>query len=61
MNGFKETSGNPCDFFAFAKGKFFLVECKEHKGASIPFNAIPQYDRLLKYIDLDGVFPGVLL
>lgn len=61
MNGFKETSGNPCDFLAFAKGKLFMIECKEHKGASIPFVAIPQYDRLLKYTDLDGVFPGVLL
>ena len=62
MTGYKETSGNPCDFLCFTgNNKLFLVECKEHKGASIPFTAIPQYDRLLKYKGLPGVYPGVML
>lgn len=61
MNGYKEVSGNPCDFFTFTAGAFFMVECKEHKGASIPFDVIPQYDRLLKYKDYDDVYPGVLV
>lgn len=62
MTGYKETSGNPCDFLCFPdKGELFLIECKEHKGASIPFTAIPQYDRLLEYKDLPGVKAGVVL
>lgn len=62
MNGYKETSGNPCDFLCFpGNGELFLIECKEHKGASIPFAAIPQYDRLLEYKDLLNVKAGVIL
>ena len=62
MTGYKETSGNPCDFFCFpGNNQLFMVECKEHKGASIPFTAIPQYERLLEYKNLPGVYPGVLL
>jgi hypothetical protein len=62
MNGYKETSGNPCDFLCFpGTNQLFMVECKEHKGSSIPFTAIPQYDRLLEYKDLPGVYPGVML
>lgn len=62
MTGYKETSGNPCDFLCFpGNGELFLIECKEHKGASIPFTAIPQYDRLLEYQGLPGVRAGVVL
>lgn len=62
MTGYKETSGNPCDFLCFpGNGELFLIECKEHKGSSIPFTAIPQYERLLEYQGLPGVRTGVVL
>lgn len=61
MNGYKETSGNPCDFLCFPGDMLFMVECKEHKGASIPFSAIPQYERLLAYKGYPNVYPGVIL
>ena len=62
MTGYKETSGNPCDFLCFpGTGQLFLVECKVHKGSSIPFTAIPQYERLLDYKDCLNTFPGVML
>ena len=62
MTGYKETSGNPCDFLCFpGNNQLFMVECKEHKGASIPFTAIPQYERLLEYKDCPHTFPGVML
>ena len=62
MTGYKETSGNPCDFLCYpGENKLFMVECKEHKGASIPFTAISQYDRLLEYKDCKNTFPGVML
>ena len=38
-----------------------MVECKAHKGASIPFTAIPQYERLLNYKGLYKTFPGVII
>lgn len=62
MTGYKETSGNPCDFLCFpGYNKLFMVECKEHKGASIPFAAIPQYERLLAYKNTLNTYPGVIL
>lgn len=61
MTGFKQTSMNPCDFVCYVSGKLFLMECKEHLGASIPFSAISQYDRLLAYKGITGVYPGVLV
>lgn len=61
VTGYKETSQNPCDFLCFPGHKLFMVECKEHLGASIPFTDIPQYERLLHYKDLKNVYPGVML
>jgi len=61
VSGFKVVSQNPCDFFCFTDGKLFLIECKSHDGASIPFSAIPQYERLLEYKDIEGVYPGIVI
>lgn len=52
---------NPCDYVCFTNKKLFMVECKSHEGASIPFSVIPQYDRLLQYKDLENVYPGILI
>lgn len=61
MTGYKETSQNPCDFIAYPGSCLLMVECKAHKGMSIPFNAIPQYERLLDYKGFPKVFPGVVI
>lgn len=62
MTGFKVTSQNPCDFFAFpGENKLFMIECKSHKGLSISFDAIPQYERLLEYKNNKGTYPGILI
>lgn len=62
LSGYKETSQNPCDFICFpGNNKLFMVECKEHKGLSIPFAAIPQYERLLEYKDYQNVYPGIVV
>lgn len=37
------------------------MECKEHKGLSIPFSAIPQYERMLDFKDLKDVYPGAII
>ncbi len=62
LNGYKDTSQNPCDFLCFpGHNKLFMVECKEHKKASIPFSSIPQYERLLEYKNTNNVYPGILV
>ena len=33
-------SSNPCDFMCYPGDCFLMVECKAHKGTSIPFTAI---------------------
>lgn len=54
-------SQNPCDFFCFTGNEVLMVECKAHKGASIPFTAIPQYERMLNYKGLEKTFPGAVI
>ena len=54
-------SQSPCDFFCYPGDKVLMVECKAHKGLSIPFVDIPQYTRLLNYKNLKKVFPGVVV
>lgn len=61
VSGYKQTSANPCDFFCFVCNRLFMIECKTHKGNSIPFAAIPQYSRLLEYKNMKNIFPGVLI
>ena len=54
-------SQNPCDFFCYPGNLVLMAECKAHKGASIPFSAIPQYDRMLDYKGLYKTYPGVVV
>jgi hypothetical protein len=54
-------SQNPCDFICYPGPLVLMVECKAHKGASIPFSAIPQYERMLDYKGLYNTYPGVVV
>jgi hypothetical protein len=54
-------SSNPCDFFCYPGDCVLMAECKAHKGASIPFTAIPQYERMLDYKGLYRTYPGVVV
>lgn len=54
-------SSNPCDFMCYPGSCILMVECKAHKGASIPFTAIPQYERQLDYKGLYKTYPGVVV
>jgi hypothetical protein len=38
-----------------------MVECKAHKGASISFNDIRQYDKMLEFKGCYNTFPGVVV
>ena len=54
-------SSNPCDFMCYPGPCVLMVECKAHKGASIPFNAIRQYDKMLDFKGKYKTFPGVVV
>lgn len=61
VSGYLTTSQNPCDFLGYTKGRLFLIECKSVEGNTINFSLIRQYERLLDYIGLEGVYPGILV
>ena len=54
-------SSNPCDFMCYPGSCVLMVECKAHKGASISFNDIRQYDKMLDFKGLYKTFPGVVV
>ena len=54
-------SQNPCDFICYPGSLILMAECKAHKGASIPFSAIPQYERMLEYKSLKSTHAGVVV
>lgn len=60
MNGYRSIS-QVSDFIGFKQPCIFYLECKTHKGASIPFDNIPQYDKLVKKVGIPGVRAGVVL
>lgn len=61
VSGYKYTSANLCDFIAYVDGKLFLLECKSHAGASLPFSSVSQYDRLTQFVGLLGIRVGIIL
>lgn len=61
MTGFKITSQNPSDYVCYNYPYLYFVELKTHKGASIPFDAIPQYERLLAFENINGIYCGVVV
>lgn len=52
---------NISDFICYSYPNIFYIECKTHKGASIPFDNITQYDLLKEKVGIKGVRVGVVL
>jgi len=52
---------NVSDFIAYVYPYHFYLEAKTHKGASVPFSAISQYDKLLRKVGIHGVRAGVVV
>lgn len=61
VSRYKNASKNICDFIGYHKGRFYLLECKSHKGVSIPFDNISQYELMKDYCGMEGVRVGVIL
>lgn len=49
------------DYICYNYPNQFFIECKTHKGASIPFTNITQYDKMIKEVGKPGVRVGVIL
>lgn len=60
MSGYMAIS-NISDFIGYSKPNIFYLECKTHKGASIPFDNISQYEKLKAKVGIPGVRAGVVL
>lgn len=60
VSGYKNIS-NISDFIGYKYPNIFYLECKTHKGASIPFTNITQYDDLKHKVGIPGVRAGVVL
>ena len=52
---------NVSDYICYKYPNLFFIECKSHKGASIPFTAISQYNKLLSFSNIKGIRSGVVL
>lgn len=60
MNGYKSIK-QVSDFIGYVYPNIFYIECKSHKGASLPMSNITQYDNLKKKVGIPGVRSGVVL
>ena len=60
MNGYKSIK-QISDYIGYVYPNIFYLECKTHKGASIPLANITQYDNLKKKVGIPGVRSGVVL
>ena len=52
---------NYCDFICFNGNKLFMLDCKAHAGASFPFDAFPQFERLMGLKDVPNLVSGIIL
>jgi hypothetical protein len=60
MNGYKSIK-QISDFIGYVYPNIFYLECKSHKGASLPLSNITQYENLKKKVGIPGVRSGVVL
>lgn len=61
MNGFKTTSRNPCDFFAYVHPNCFLLEAKSIVGNTFPIANLTQFELLNSYKNIPGLRKGVVI
>lgn len=60
MNGYKSIK-QVADFIGYTFPNIFYLECKSHRGASIPMGNITQYENLKSKVGIKGVRSGVVL
>lgn len=52
---------NISDFIGYIYPNIYYIELKSRKGASLSFDGIPQYDKLIKKVGIKGVRAGIIL
>ncbi|WP_292474529.1 hypothetical protein, partial [Methanosphaera sp.] len=60
MSGYQHIS-TVSDFICYNYPNIYYIECKSHKGASLPFTNITQYDKIKQKVGIKGVRAGVVL
>lgn len=60
MSGYKSIK-QIADYIGYVFPNIFYLECKSHKGASLPLGNITQYDNLVSKVGIKGVRSGVVL
>jgi penicillin-binding protein-related factor A (putative recombinase) len=60
MTGYRSIS-TVSDFICYNYPCMYYIECKTHKGASLPFTNITQYDKIKMKVGIKGVRAGVIL
>jgi Holliday junction resolvase len=61
VSNFAGYSSNICDFIAYNYPNLFLIECKTIHGNTLPFSNLTQFEKLVQYKDIKGVYPGVVV
>ena len=52
---------NVADFICYKYPLIFLIDCKSHSGGTISFNDFSQYDEMLEYKNIKGVYAGTVI
>lgn len=52
---------NVGDFICYKYPFIYLIDCKTKAGNTLSFSDIRQYDKMLQYKDIKGVFVGVVV
>lgn len=60
MGGYYGVS-NVSDFICYSCPLIYLIDCKTHKGNTLNFSDFSQYESMLKYKDIEGLFAGTVI
>ena len=60
MSGYLGSS-NVCDFICYKYPCIYLIDTKSIQGNTLPFSDLRQYDQMLKYKDIEGVYVGFIV
>lgn len=60
MSGYMGSS-NICDFICYNYPNIFIIDCKSIQGNTLPFSDLRQYDKMLEYKNIKGLYVGFIV
>lgn len=60
MGGYKAVA-NVGDFVCYKYPNIFLIDCKSIQGNTLPFSDLRQYEKMLEYKNITGVYVGFIV